>query len=54
MAWKVEFLRMPCERKRLAIMHSWTMSNLPASCRLWMSGLVFPRREKRMNSRVKC
>ena len=30
------------------------MSNLPASCRLLKSGLVFPEREKRMNSRVKC
>ena len=53
-AWKVAFLRTLCERKRLATMHSWTISSLPASCRLQMSGLVFPRREKRMNSRVKC
>jgi hypothetical protein len=33
-AWKVAFLRILCERKRLATMHSWTMSSLPASCRL--------------------
>ena len=54
MAWKMTFFRRPCERKRLATVHSWMMSNLPASCRLWKSGLVFPEREKRMNSRVKC
>ena len=50
MAWKVTSLRKPCERKRLATMHSWTMSSLPASCRLLKFGLVFPMRENRMNS----
>ena len=53
MAWKVTSLRKPCERKRLATMHSWTMSSLPASCRLLKAGLVFPMRENRMNSLVK-
>ena len=52
-AWKITSLRKPCERKRLATMHSCTISSLPASCRLASSGLVLPERENSMNSRSK-
>ena len=53
MAWKVTSLRNPCDKKRLATMHSWTMSSLPASCRVVKFGSVLPWREKRTNSRGK-
>jgi len=53
MAWKITSLRKPCERKRLATMHSCTMSNLPASCRLAKAESVLPKRENNMNSRRK-
>ena len=53
MAWKVTSLRKPCERKRLATMHSCTMSSLPASCKLVNPGSVLPERENSMNSRGK-
>ena len=53
MAWKVTSLRKPWERNRLLTMHSWTMSSLPASWRLWKFESVCPMREKRMNSRGK-
>ncbi len=52
-AWKVTSLRRPWLKKRLATMHSWTMSSLPASCRLVKCGSVLPRRENRVNSRGK-
>ena len=52
MAWKVTFLRMPCERKRLVTMHSWTMSNLPASCRFVQCESVLPNLEYSKNSRI--
>ena len=51
MPWNVTFLRMPCDRKRLASMHSYAMSRRPASCRLVQFGSVRPIREYRMNSR---
>ncbi len=50
LAWKVTFLRNPCERKRLLTMHSWMISSLPASWRFVKFGLVCPWREKRTNS----
>ena len=53
LAWKVTSLRNPWDKKRLATMHSWTMSSLPASCRVVKFGSVFPWREKRTNSRGK-
>ena len=43
-AWKLTFLRKPCERKRLVTMHSWTMSSLPASCMLVQFVSVLPVR----------
>ncbi len=51
--WKVTSRRKPCDKNRLLTTHSWTMSNLPASCKLLNCGSVFPKREKRINSRGK-
>ena len=50
--WKVTFLRMPCDKKRLATMHSYAMSRRPASCRFVHFVSVRPLREYRMNSRI--